>query len=52
MPSALDIKVLKAIYACSVLSMMSANDAMECLKCTDILHNVVARILARTQVKA
>lgn len=41
--------VLRWLFGPQASGMRSADDAMECLKCTDILHNTVARILARTQ---
>lgn len=42
--------VLRWLFSPAARGMVSAEDAMECLKCTDILRNTVARILARTQV--
>ena len=42
--------VLRWLFGPQALGMRSADDAMECLKCTDILHNTVVRFLARTQV--
>ena len=42
--------VLRWLFSPAALGMQSADDAMECLKCIDVLHNTVARILARSQV--
>jgi len=42
--------VLRWLFGSKAIGMRSADDAMECLKCTDILNNTVARVLARTQV--
>ncbi|DBA75017.1 TPA: Nuclear cap-binding protein subunit 1 [Trebouxia sp. C0004] len=41
--------VLRWLFGTKAIGMRSADDAMECLKCTDILNNTVARVLARTQ---
>ncbi|KAA6419508.1 MAG: hypothetical protein FRX49_10606, partial [Trebouxia sp. A1-2] len=41
--------VLRWLFGSKAIGMRSADDAMECLKCTDILNNTVARVLARTQ---
>lgn len=42
--------VLRWLFGPKAVGMRSADDAMECLKCADILYNTVARVLARTQV--
>lgn len=42
--------VLRWLFGPKAIGMRSADNAMECLKCTDILYNTVARVLARTQV--
>ena len=44
--------VLRWLFSPKAIGMRSADDAMECLKCMDILYNTVARLLARTQVGA
>ncbi|KAL3143241.1 hypothetical protein ABBQ38_002092 [Trebouxia sp. C0009 RCD-2024] len=41
--------VLRWLFGPKAIGMRSADNAMECLKCTDILYNTVARVLARTQ---
>ena len=43
--------ILRWLFGPKATGMRSADDAMECLKCTDILYNTVARVLARTQVR-
>ena len=43
--------VLRWLFGPKATGMRSADDAMECLKCNDILYNTVARIIARTQVE-
>lgn len=42
--------ILRWLFGPNAMGMRSADHAMECLKCTDILYNTVARVLARTQV--
>lgn len=42
--------ILRWLFGPKATGMGSADDAMECLKCSDILYNTVARVLARTQV--
>ena len=43
--------VLRWLFSPAARGMQSAEDAMECLKCMDILQNTVTRILARSQVR-